>query len=86
MLRALWAQDRDIGDWGLLAQLAQDCGLDGPALVESARAPATGERYLENTRRAIAAGVFGSPTWVVAGERFWGQDRLDLLAERILGT
>jgi 2-hydroxychromene-2-carboxylate isomerase len=30
--------------------------------------------------------VFGSPTWVVAGERFWGQDRLDLLAERILAA
>jgi 2-hydroxychromene-2-carboxylate isomerase len=86
VLRALWAQDRDIGDWDLLAQLANDCGLDGPALVASARAPAAGERYQENTRRAIAAEVFGSPTWVVAGERFWGQDRLELLAERILGT
>lgn len=86
VLRALWAQDQDIGDWDLLAHIAQECGLDGPALVASARAPAMGERYVENTRRAIAAEVFGSPTWVVAGERFWGQDRLDLLAERLAGT
>jgi 2-hydroxychromene-2-carboxylate isomerase len=55
-----------------------------PLVIESARAPATGE--LENTRRAIAAEVFGSPTRVVAGERFRGQDRLDLLAEHILGA
>jgi 2-hydroxychromene-2-carboxylate isomerase len=86
VLRALWAEDRDIGDWDLLAALARDCGLDGPALVEAARAPAAGERYRENTQHAIDAEVFGSPTWVVEGERFWGQDRLDLLAERLFGT
>ncbi|MDB5954584.1 2-hydroxychromene-2-carboxylate isomerase [Ramlibacter sp.] len=86
VLRALWAQDRDIGDWDLLADLARDCGLDGTALVESARAPATRERYRENTQRAISAEVFGSPTWVLGGERFWGQDRLDQLAERLLGA
>ena len=34
---------------------------------------------------AIAVGVFGSPTYVVDGELFWGQDRLDLLA-RCLGV
>lgn len=64
----------------------RDCGLDGSALVDSARAPATGESYRENTRRAIAAEAFGLPTWQVAGQRFWGQDRLDLLSERILGA
>lgn len=52
------------------------------------RAPGLGsvadQQYLEGTRRAIAAQVFGSPTYVVEGERYWGQDRLDLLAEKLL--
>jgi 2-hydroxychromene-2-carboxylate isomerase len=38
VLRALWTQDREIGDSSVLAQLARDCGLDGAAPVESARA------------------------------------------------
>jgi 2-hydroxychromene-2-carboxylate isomerase len=38
---------------------------------------ATGERYRRATEEAKALGVFGSPTFVVDGEVFWGDDRLD---------
>jgi 2-hydroxychromene-2-carboxylate isomerase len=40
-------------------------------------------QYQDTTRQAIEAQVFGSPTYVVDGERFWGQDRLDFLAQRL---
>lgn len=83
VLRAIWAEDRDIADWATLAEIALAAGLDGAALVERARAPATAERLREDTRQAIAAQVFGAPTYVLDGERFWGQDRLDFLAERL---
>ena len=83
VLRAIWAEDQDIGDWATLQRLADDCGHDGPTLVRVAQLPQVEARYLENTRRAIEAQVFGSPTFVVDGERFWGQDRLDFLAERL---
>ncbi len=41
------------------------------------------KQYQAHTEEAIAAGVFGSPTYVYQGELFWGQDRLDMLDEAI---
>jgi 2-hydroxychromene-2-carboxylate isomerase len=86
VLRAMWAQERDIADWDTLAQLAQGCAMDGAALVRAARHPDVQDAYLGNTLRAIDAEVFGAPTYVLDGERFWGQDRLELLAERLSGA
>ncbi len=83
ILRAIWAEDRNIANWPTLAAIANDVGLDGNALVEIAQQPATAEQYRRNTERAIAAQVFGAPTYVIDGERFWGQDRLGFLAERV---
>jgi len=64
--------------WWVLAE----CGLDTRRLEDS-HAQDAHERYAANTRRATDAGVFGAPSYVVEGEIFWGQDRLDLL-ERAL--
>ena len=50
-----------------------------PRRLEEALSQAGAERYEANTQRAIAAGVFGAPSYVVDGEIFWGQDRLDFL-------
>ena len=83
VLRAIWQEDRDIADWVTLEHIAQAQGLDGAALVRRAREPVILEQLNADTQRAIAAGVFGAPTFVVDGERFWGQDRLDFLAERL---
>ena len=41
------------------------------------------ERYEQDTRLAIEAGVFGAPSYVVDGEIFWGQDRLDFVQRRL---
>jgi 2-hydroxychromene-2-carboxylate isomerase len=86
LLRAIWAEERDIADWDTLAQLAASCSMDGVALVRAAQEPATQDVYVGNTLRAIEAEVFGAPTYVLEGERFWGQDRLELLAERLGGA
>jgi 2-hydroxychromene-2-carboxylate isomerase len=86
VLRAIWVEDRDIAEWDTLRGIADDCGLDGRALVAAAREPQVEAQYLQNTRSAVQAQVFGSPTFIVDGERFWGQDRLDFLAERVLGA
>lgn len=83
VLRAIWAEDQDIADWATLEKLAAGCGHDGGALVRAAAQPGVERQYLDNTRRAVEAQVFGSPTFIVDGERFWGQDRLEFLAERI---
>lgn len=84
VLRAIWLEEEDIAHWPTLRRLAEGCGFDGQGLVLAAQGPAIEAQYRGNTRRAIEAQVFGSPTFVVDGERFWGQDRLEFLDERLL--
>ena len=81
---AIWAEDRDVSDPAVLVALAERCGLNGPELLDDAGNQAVREEYRGNTARALAAGVFGSPFYVFAGELFWGQDRLDMLEGAIV--
>ena len=81
-LAAVWVQERDIADEATLAALLQEQGLPAERLMQS-REQETQSRYQANTRMAIDAGVFGAPSYVVDGEIFWGQDRLDFLARRL---
>lgn len=77
--RALWADERNIADAVTLRAIATAQGRDAAALDERASAPDIGTRYDVLTQEAIDRGVFGTPTYVCAGELFWGQDRLDFL-------
>jgi len=83
IMRALWAEDKNIADEGTLAQVADLLGLDGRMLLQAAQTPGVQEQLDKNTDEAIAANVFGAPWYVVDGEGFWGQDRLDFV-ERAL--
>lgn len=80
--RAVWVEQRNIADEAVLADLLTQCGLD-TGRVEDAHSQAAHERYEIDTQEAIAAGVFGAPTYRVDGELFWGQDRLDFLQRRL---
>jgi 2-hydroxychromene-2-carboxylate isomerase len=81
ILRACWAEERNIGDAQTLAQIAAEQGLEAGALREGLAQARTGyDRY---TQEAIDRQVFGAPTYVYQGELFWGQDRLEFL-ERAL--
>ena len=74
LLKACWALDQDISDRETIAGVLREHGQDMDELggaVDDAR-----EEYDANTQRALDQGVFGSPFYVVDGERFWGQDRL----------
>jgi len=77
--RALWAEDRDIADAATVTAIAATCGADAAALAARADAPDIATRYAVLTQEAIDRGIFGAPTYVYAGELFWGQDRLDFL-------
>ena len=82
-LRAVWAEERDIGEAAVVAAILGEGGHDAAALAPAmAGAEAT---YNANTEAAIAAGVFGAPFYVVDGEVFWGQDRLDYLDVHLAG-
>jgi 2-hydroxychromene-2-carboxylate isomerase len=77
--RALWPQDRDIADPATVHSLAEASGGDAATLAARAEAPDIATRYAALTQEAIDRGIFGAPTYVYAGELFWGQDRLDFL-------
>ncbi len=82
VLAACWAQERNIADEKVLAQLLQEQSLPA-ALLEQSHSQAVQVRYEACTQQAIDAGVFGAPSYVIDGEIFWGQDRLDFV-ERAL--
>lgn len=84
-LRAVWAEDRDISDDAVIRDVLSGHGFD-PSLADSGLIVGA-ETYGRNLDRAVEAGVFGSPFYVVpeTGQKFWGQDRLDFL-DRHLST
>ncbi|MHA1113623.1 MAG: 2-hydroxychromene-2-carboxylate isomerase [Alphaproteobacteria bacterium] len=79
LMRAVWAEDRDIWDEATLTAIATERGLDGGDLVARAGTDEIEAVYAANTKEALAAQVFGAPTYVRRGEPFWGQDRLEML-------
>lgn len=79
---AVWVRERNIADQQVLAELLAECGLS-PERIGQSLDPEIQQHYEANTRMAIDAGVFGAPSYVIDGELFWGQDRLDFVARRL---
>ncbi len=79
---AVWVQERDIASLDVLAELLTECGLNAARLGQSQQ-PDVQVRYDEQTQLAIDASVFGAPSYVIDGELFWGQDRLDFVARKL---
>ena len=82
VLKAVWAQERDIANAATRAELLAECGLPAQRAID-AGAPDVQATYERYTQQAIDAKVFGAPSYVVDGEIFWGQDRLDFLQRRL---
>jgi 2-hydroxychromene-2-carboxylate isomerase len=79
IMRGVWAEERNIGDMDTLAAMANECELEGAALLKSSETASVQSEYDRYTEEAIAANVFGSPWYRYEGESYWGQDRLDFL-------
>jgi 2-hydroxychromene-2-carboxylate isomerase len=85
LMRACWAEDRDIADDAVIRDCLSGAGFD-PALADRG-VLAGAETYGANTEEAVARGVFGSPFYITDdGHRFWGQDRIDLLEAHLTAT
>ena len=82
ILRAVWVQHRNIADEITLAAILSERELPVGRL-DTAHSQAVQERYEADSQAAIDAGVFGAPSYVLNGEIFWGQDRLDFLERRL---
>jgi carboxymethylenebutenolidase len=82
VLSAVWAEERNIADAETLAELLGECDLPDE-LMRHAQRDEVQQRYAAATQQAIQAGVFGAPSYVIDGEIFWGQDRLDFVERRL---
>jgi carboxymethylenebutenolidase len=84
ILAACWAQERNMADDKVLAELLSEQNLPANLMAQS-HSQAVQVRYEAYTQAAIDAGVFGAPSYVVEGEMFWGQDRLDFVERALAG-
>lgn len=82
ILGAVWQRDLNIADESVLARILDELNIDSVLLEQS---KALDEQLDKETDEAIEAGVFGSPFYLVDGEPFWGQDRLEQAIERAKG-
>jgi 2-hydroxychromene-2-carboxylate isomerase len=82
VLAAVWVQERDIAKASVLQEILHEQGIAADRWT-AAQAPAAQDAYMAYTRQALDAGVFGAPSFVVDGEIFWGQDRLEFLQRRL---
>ncbi|KAH8765408.1 2-hydroxychromene-2-carboxylate isomerase [Diaporthe sp. PMI_573] len=85
--RALWAEDRDIADLATLKEIAT--ATLGPEAAELVLEPQKADivaDWEENLAEAERRGIFGTPTYVVDDELFWGQDRLDFVDRALVSA
>ncbi len=83
-LQAVWAEERDISQTSDLSAALDAAGLPADEILSRAQAPEIADQMQAITQEAIAGAVFGSPTYVVGGARFWGQDRLAFVRKALL--
>ncbi len=83
--RLYWVESRDISDVNVLRERLMALNLDADAILTLAQTDAIKDELRQRTDRAIAAGVFGAPAFIVDGQLFWGQDRLPFVVRAAQG-
>ncbi|KPA20954.1 2-hydroxychromene-2-carboxylate isomerase [Shimia sp. SK013] len=83
MLQGHWRDDTDLANPEDLARVAETVGVDAAPLIMTAMTPNVQAVFEENTQEALARGVFGSPTYFVDGDMFYGQDHLELVERAV---
>lgn len=80
---ARWLEAKDIGDDAVLAGIAERCGLDRTAFLAALDDPAYAAALEASNKEGEADEVFGFPTFIVEGEKFWGNDRIEWLVRHL---
>lgn len=83
VLKSVWEDQLNLADAATLVGLADKAGLPGERLAARAPSAEIAAIYEQNRQDALAAGVFGAPGYVLDGEVFWGQDRIELLDDAL---
>jgi 2-hydroxychromene-2-carboxylate isomerase len=82
---AMWEQGLKMDDPEVIAAALTAAGLDAAALMAGTEDPEVKQALMDNTNAAFEAGAFGSPSFLVGGELYFGKDRLRDVEEAIAG-
>jgi 2-hydroxychromene-2-carboxylate isomerase len=83
IMAACWVEEKDIADPAVVKEKLVATGHDSDRILAEADSDAAKAAHEKNSADAIAINVIGSPTYLLNGEAFWGQDRLDLLGDAL---
>ncbi len=86
MFSAMWEQGRNLNDVNEILTVLQNAGLDAKALLEGSQSPDVKAQLMANTQQAFDRGAFGSPTFFVGDEMYFGKDRLADFEQQISAT
>ncbi|WP_315777320.1 MULTISPECIES: 2-hydroxychromene-2-carboxylate isomerase [unclassified Bradyrhizobium] len=81
----MWREPKKMDDPEIAIAAITSSGLDGAKLFARAQEPEVKAKLVENTQRAVERGAFGSPTFFVGNEMFFGKEQLRDVEEYILG-
>jgi 2-hydroxychromene-2-carboxylate isomerase len=84
VFRHMWAEPKKMDDPEVVRAALGQSGLNAAALLARTQEPAVKERLLKNTEASVARGAFGSPTFFVGSELFFGKDRLRDVEEELV--
>lgn len=85
VFHGMWRDAKDMGDLAVLGATIAGAGLDAPAYAAAIEDQAVKDRLRANTEAAVAAGVFGAPSFFVGDRLFFGQDRTDFVELALKG-
>jgi len=83
MFDAVFGEGKNLADEGVLAAALQTAGFDPAAIAALAGDPEVKQALIRSTEEAVARGVFGAPSFFVDDELFWGQDRMEFVADAL---
>jgi 2-hydroxychromene-2-carboxylate isomerase len=83
VFRHMWAEPKKMDDPEIVRAALEQSGLDAARLLARTQDPQVKDRLLKNTENSVARGTFGSPTFFVGEEIFFGKDRLREVEEEI---
>jgi 2-hydroxychromene-2-carboxylate isomerase len=86
MFRNMWAQPKKMDDENVFRAVLVECGFDAERLLELTQDPTVKKELVSNTETSVQRGAFGSPTFFVGDEMYFGKDRLDQVEEQILAS
>jgi 2-hydroxychromene-2-carboxylate isomerase len=84
VFRHMWAEPKDMDDPAVVGAALTESGFDAAGLLARTQETEVKDRLLKNTQDSVARGTFGSPTFFVGNEIFFGKDRLRDVEEELV--